>query len=162
VPLGGMMVSRKVFEEKNLALVSLPKKGDYGSTSPYDLVQQGAPLGAEMKSLAEKERLTFKIASIKNKTNYCNLCLFAAGDIHLDYNLLLTYNAPGQAVLTFVHEVTHKFAGTKDEGDNDGYFSFYDRGHRPDLREWQVMMNADSYAWLLYDYFRGDEVKWDR
>jgi hypothetical protein len=154
-PVGGVaMVSRKVFEDKNLPLVAHPKVGN--SARSFGTGGSNEPQGAGVKSLADKKRLTFKLESKRGR------CFLAgAGDINLDYNLF-EYGTPGQAIGTYVHEVTHKFAGTKDEGDNSGYFKFFDRQYRPKLVPRQAWINADSYAWLLYDYFHGDDVAWEQ
>jgi hypothetical protein len=54
------------------------------------------------------------------------------------------------AVLTFIHEATHKYASTADHG-NDGYIhndgqSFWANG----LTMAQALNNADSYAWFCF------------
>lgn len=75
--------------------------------------------------------------------------IVSRGDIHIRRDLLAA-DQFGLAVITFIHEATHKYASTVDHGDsgyidNDGLT--YDA---PGLTAAQALNNADSYAWFCY------------
>ncbi len=76
--------------------------------------------------------------------------MVSRGDIHLDRDVL---DDEGLAIITFIHEATHKYASTADHGDsgylaNDGV-AF----EAPGLTRTQALNNADSYAWFCYNMF---------
>jgi|GEM_PF-5953962 len=78
--------------------------------------------------------------------------LITWGDIHLDTDVLDDFDL---AVVTFIHEATHKFASTNDYGDagylkNDGL-----RFRKDGLQNAQALNNADSYAWFCMAEYTG-------
>lgn len=73
--------------------------------------------------------------------------IVSRGDIHLDRDVL---DDRGLAIITFIHEATHKYASTADHGDS-GYLD--DDGltfSAPGMTPAQALNNADSYAWFCY------------
>ena len=76
----------------------------------------------------------------------------SAGDIHIDQDSL---DDTELSIITFIHEATHKYAGTDDYDDrgyleNDG-LDFLE----PGLTKTEALNNADSYAWFCYSaYYR--------
>ena len=76
----------------------------------------------------------------------------SAGDIHIDQD---TLDDTELSIITFIHEATHKYAGTDDYDDrgyleNDG-LDFQE----PGLTKTEALNNADSYAWFCYAaYYR--------
>ena len=93
-----------------------------------------------------------KVTDLKsNKSTYI-------GDAHVDraYIASGTENRP-RAILTFIHEATHRYAGTVDF-DDKGYISatnyFAGNGimfREPGLTAAQAAINADSYAVFTYE-----------
>ena len=77
--------------------------------------------------------------------------LVSRGDIHIDRDVL----GGELAVITFIHEATHKYADTVDHGDSgyvDNSGSDFDA---PGLTTAQALNNADSYAWFCFAaYYR--------
>jgi hypothetical protein len=76
-----------------------------------------------------------------------NGSIVTRGDIHIDQD---TLDDAQLAVITFIHEATHKYASTADHGksgylENDG-LTF----EAPGLTPVQALNNADSYAWFCY------------
>ncbi len=72
------------------------------------------------------------------------------GDIHLDRDAL---DDRGLAIITLIHEASHKYASTADFGDS-GYLE--DDGvdfEAAGLTNAQALRNADSYAWFCYNMY---------
>lgn len=72
------------------------------------------------------------------------------GTIHISREKV--QNSPGYAMVTYIHEATHRYAGTVDYGDT-GYFfltNYLNGGgvqwREPGLTAAQALTNADSYA----------------
>ncbi len=70
------------------------------------------------------------------------------GDIHLDTSTVK--NDLPMAVITYIHEATHRFANTNDY-DQRGYFrSDGTDFESPGLTAFQAVLNADSYAYYVH------------
>lgn len=70
---------------------------------------------------------------------------YRAGAVMMDDDTLL--NGGRLAVVTLIHEATHKYAGTND------YCYFEDDSYNPDgvfTDKIEALKNADSYAWFVY------------
>ena len=111
---------------------------------------------SNMVPVKPKPHRTFVLSSRTEKT-----CMWAYGEIHMIYELF-DVEQMGRAVLTFVHEATHKFASTSDEGPDKGYFRFTEPSFKPQIPAADTPNNADSYAWLLYQKNKGYDVVWPR
>lgn len=70
------------------------------------------------------------------------------GDIHINRSLLVKQDWKS-AVLTYIHEASHKFAQTKDHG-NKGYVTAEGKYGERGLTTAQARVNADSYAWFIW------------
>jgi hypothetical protein len=67
------------------------------------------------------------------------------GDIHLDQGML---DDPVRTLIVFIHEASHKYAGTYDHDDR-GFLK--DNGtefRAPGLTKQEALNNADSYGWF--------------
>lgn len=70
------------------------------------------------------------------------------GEIHIDKGTVRTDMT--MAVITYIHEATHRFCNTDDHGDQ-GYFKSDGSGYiQPGLSWQQALKNADSYAYFVY------------
>jgi len=70
------------------------------------------------------------------------------GEIHIDKQTIRTDMT--MAVITYLHEATHRFANTDDHGDQ-GYFKSDGSSYiQPGLTWQQALRNADSYAYFVY------------
>lgn len=70
------------------------------------------------------------------------------GEIHLDKKTVKTDMT--MAVITYVHEATHRFSNT-DDHDDRGYFRADGTAYvQPGLTWQQALNNADSYAYFVY------------
>jgi hypothetical protein len=70
------------------------------------------------------------------------------GEIHLDKNTVRTDMT--MAVITYIHEATHRFSNTNDYADR-GYFKSDGSSYiQPGLTWQQALNNADSYAYFVY------------
>jgi hypothetical protein len=78
------------------------------------------------------------------------------GDIHIHRKFI--GDDWGNAVLTYIHEASHKFAGTKDHG-KQGYINGKGEYKEPGLTSLQASVNADSYAWFVWGCGSREE-KW--
>ena len=77
--------------------------------------------------------------------------MVSRGDIHLDRDVL---DDEGLAIITFIHEATHKYASTADHGGYSGYLANDGVAFEaPGLTRTQALNNADSYAWFCYNMF---------
>jgi hypothetical protein len=72
------------------------------------------------------------------------------GHIHVSRDKVQT--GPAYAMMTYIHEATHRYAGTVDYGDS-GYFFLTNyittgkvKWREPGLTAAQALTNADSYA----------------
>ena len=72
------------------------------------------------------------------------------GHIHISRDKV--QNSPAYAMVTYIHEATHRYAGTVDYGDK-GYFFLTDyittgnvQWRDPGLTAAEALTNADSYA----------------
>jgi hypothetical protein len=75
------------------------------------------------------------------------------GDIHIHQRFMGA--EWGNTILTYIHEASHKFAGTKDH-EKRGYI---DNGNykAPGLTAGEAMVNADSYAWFVWHSSTAEE-----
>ena len=70
------------------------------------------------------------------------------GEIHIDKATVR--NDMTMAVITYIHEATHRFVNTDDHGDQ-GYFRSDGSDYsQPGLSWQQALRNADSYAYFVY------------
>jgi hypothetical protein len=68
------------------------------------------------------------------------------GDIHVTRNYIM--NNRFQAVRTFIHEATHRFANTDDFGEQGYMFADGSDFRQPGITAEQCLNNADSYAYF--------------
>jgi len=74
--------------------------------------------------------------------------IHSMGEIHIDKATLRSDMT--MAVITYIHEATHRFANTDDHGDS-GYFKSDGSDYgAPGLNWQQALNNADSYAYFVY------------
>ncbi len=70
------------------------------------------------------------------------------GEIHLDTTTIR--NDMTMAVITYIHEATHRFSNTDDHGDQGYFRSDGSSFCMPGLTWQQALNNADSYAYFVY------------
>ncbi len=74
--------------------------------------------------------------------------IHSMGEIHIDTQTIRTDMT--MAVITYIHEATHRFCNTDDHGDK-GYFKSDGSSYcQPGLTWNQALINADSYAYFVY------------
>ena len=77
---------------------------------------------------------------------------YALGDIHIDRDTLPDADL---AIITFIHEASHKYAGT-DDFDDRGYLENTGMAFEaPGLQKHEALKNADSYAWFCFAEYYG-------
>lgn len=141
----------------------------------YFLTSDSGPTGAQLTKIREflhltynglKSETTFKLggdgafgfvvrsavaAGTEGSIAYPNGKTYsrAGHTIHVSKKRLLT-RGDELAVVTFIHEASHKYANTFDHGDQ-GYRKHDDSGwDEPGLLVDQALVNADSYGYFAY------------
>jgi len=71
----------------------------------------------------------------------------SAGEINVSNGLLDAEQK--QAVTTFIHEATHRYANTQDFGEK-GYSNNGVVFNQPGLTTMEALANAESYGWFAY------------
>lgn len=107
------------------------------------------------------KQLPIKIYADKGVYGYVNIesigkKVVRMGDVHVSPGLFSEKKNLHLAIVTFIHEATHRFAGTDDFGDkgyidNDGN-KFWKSG----ITKSNALENADSYAWFIYKIISGE------